>query len=136
MAEKLGKKSLKRVWEEREELQEQHEKVKQRYQEKNKELQTLMDDKENEISELKKQKEEMQTTIQKLESDSKADKKKIRMLVRNNQKKRKLLDSEEIKYWQDYLERPIEDDEDRERYEELEACLHSSDESADESDDN
>ena len=141
MAEELGKKSLKRVWEEREELQEEHDKIKRRYQENNKELQKLMDDKENEISQLKKQNEEMQKMIQdlqkqsqKLQASSKADQKKIRMLVKNNNKKRKLLESDEIMYWNEYALQEAEDDEAQERYEELEACWYSSAESADESD--
>ena len=95
-----------------------------------------MDDKENEISELKKQNEEMQRKIQKLESNSKAVQKKIRMLVRNNQKKRKLLEADGIvRGWNEYhaLREP-DDDEDQERYEELEACWYSSAESADDSD--
>ena len=135
MTEEFGKKGLKRVWEERESLQKQHDEIKKRYQENNEALQKIMSEKENEISQLKKQNEEMQATIQKLESNSKADQKKIRMLIKNNEKKRKLLNSPAIvDGWNEYSLCEAEDDEAQERWEELEACWKSSEESADESD--
>ena len=135
MTEEFGKKGLKRVWEERESLQKQHDEIKKRFQENNKALQKIMDEKENEISQLKKQNEQMKATIQKLESNSKADQKKIRMLTKNNAKKRKLLNSPGIvDGWNEYSLCEGEDDEAQKRWEELEACWKSSEESADESD--
>ena len=126
---------LKRVWEERLELQEQHGKIKRKYQENNEAMRRLIDDKEQEINQLRKQNEEMRKMIQELESKSKADQKKIRMHVRNNAKKRKLLDAGFIRdAWDVYsLEEP-DDDEGQKRWEELECCWNSSDESADEAD--
>ena len=99
-------------------------------------LQKIMDEKENEISQLKKQNEQMKATIQKLESNSKADQKKIRMLTKNNAKKRKLLNSPGVvDGWNEYSLCEGEDDEAQKRWEELEACWASSEESSDESDD-
>ena len=137
-----NKENLKRVWEERLTLQEQHGKIKRKYQENNEVLQKLIDGKENEISELRKKNEELQIAIQKLtkqnqnlEANSKVDQKKIRMLVKNNNKKRKLLDcSWIVDGWNEYALTEVDDDEERERYEELERCWVSSDESADELD--
>ena len=126
---------LKRVWEERLELQEQHGKIKRKYQENNEAMRRLIDDKEREIDQLKKQNEEMRKMIQELESNSKADQKKIRMLVKNNEKKQKLLSAPEIvQAWNEWSIREPEDDEEQERWEELEGCWNSSDESADEAD--
>ena len=133
MAPKIeNNKKLKRVWEDlqeelRLELQEQH---------------RMIMDKELEINQLRKQNEQMQKAINNLkkqnsslESKSKADQKKIRRLVKNNAKKRKLLDAGFIRdAWDVYsLEEP-DDDEGQKRWEELECCWNSSDESADEAD--
>ena len=126
---------LKRVWEERLELQEQHGKIKRKYHENNEAMRKLIDDKEQVINQLRKQNEEMRKTIQGLESNSKADQKKIRMLVKNNEKKQKLLSAPEIvQAWNEWSIREPEDDEEQERWEELEGCWNSSDESADEAD--
>ena len=126
---------LKRVWEERLELQEQHGKIKQKYQENNQAMRKLIEDKEQEIDQLRKLNEQMRKTIQDLESNSKADQKKIRMLVKNNEKKDKLLSAPEIvQAWNEWSIREPEDDEEQERWEELEGCWNSSEESADETD--
>ena len=67
----------------------------------------------------------------------KADQKKIRMLVKNNEKKRKLLYSEAMK-WDEYAEKETEGEEynqeKNKRFKELDACWDSSEESADEVD--
>ena len=73
---KSGRK-LKRVWEERLELQEQHGKIKRKYHENNEAMRKLIDDKEQVINQLRKQNEEMRKMIQELESNSKADQKKL-----------------------------------------------------------
>ena len=129
---------LKRVWEERLELQEQHGKIKQKYQENNQAMRKLIEDKEQEIDQLRKQNEQMRKTIQELESSSKADQKKIRMLTKNNAKKRKLLRLDAIvEGWNEWGMAGDErgpDDEEQEKWEELEGCWKSSDESADEAD--
>ena len=136
MAQKMeNNKKLKRVWEERLELQEQHGKIKQKYQENNEAMRKLIDGKEQEINQLRKQNEQMRKTIQDLETNTKACQKKIRMLVKNNAKKRKLLSTPAIvNGWNEWsLEEP-EDEEEQEAWEELETCWKSSDESADEAD--
>ena len=133
---------LKRVWEKRLELEEQHGKIKQKYLENNEGMCKLIEDKELENSQLRKQNEQMQKTINNLkkqnyylESKSKADQKKIRNLVKNNAKKRKLLDAEFITdAWDIYSLEESDDDEGQKRWEELEGCWNSSDESADEAD--
>ena len=129
MAQKIeSNKKLKRVREEPLELQEQQG--------------NIMDKELLETNQLRKENEQMQKTINNLkkqnsslESKSKADQKKIRMLVKNNAKKRKLLDAGFIRdAWDVYsLEEP-DDDEGQKRWEELECCWNSSDESADEAD--
>ena len=129
-----AKENLKWVCGEQLKLQEQNGKIKPKYLE-NKEVLELLQQK-------LKENEEMQITIQKLqkqnqelEANSKADQKRIRMLVKNNKKKRKLLDSQAIAVgWEHYALCETEDDEGQKRYEELEACWMSSDESADELD--
>ena len=93
--------NLKRCWAERWSLQEQQIKTKQRKEE----LEKLLDEKEKENYDLKKHNEQLQTTIEKLQhknselqSNAKADKTKMRTLEKNNEKKRKLLESEAIKF--------------------------------------
>ena len=101
-------------------------------------MRRLIDDKEQEINQLRKQNEDMRKMIRELESNSKADQKKIRMLIKNNAKKRKLLRTDAIvQGWNEWTmagdERCL-DDEEQEKWEELDACWKSSDESADEAD--
>ena len=129
MAQRIeSNKKLKRVREEPLELQEQQG--------------NIMDKELLETNQLRKENEQMQKTINNLKKQnsylkfkSKADQKKIRMHVRNNAKKRKLLDAGFIRdAWDVYsLEEP-DDDEGQKRWEELECCWNSSDESADEAD--
>ena len=129
MAQKIeSNKKLKRVREEPLELQEQQG--------------NIMDKELLETNQLRKENEQMQKTINNLKkqnsylkSKSKADQKKIRMHVRNNAKKRKLLDAGFIRdAWDAYSLEEADDDEGQKRWEELEGCWNSSDESADEAD--
>ena len=87
-----------------------------------------------EISKLKQQIEKLTTRVKNLVANSKDQEKKIRTLRKNNAKKWKLLTAEELrdKSWNDYA-LTIFNEKDIERYEELENCWYSSDESADES---
>ena len=93
--------NLKRCWTERWSLQEQQIKTKQRKEE----LEKLLDEKVKDNYDLKKHNEQLQTTIEKLQhknselqSNAKADKTKLRTLEKNNEKKRKLLESEAMKF--------------------------------------
>ena len=122
-------KELKRIWVELQEL-------KHKYQEDKEAMRKLIDDTEQDIDKLRKQNELMRKTIQDFESDSKADQKKIRMLVKNNAKKRKFMSAPEIADgWLKWsMECKPDDEEKHERWEELDACWFSSEESADEAD--
>ena len=69
------------------------------------ELEKLLDEKVKDNYDLKKYNEQLQTTIEKLQhknnelqSNAKADKTKLRTLEKNNEKKRKLLESEAMKF--------------------------------------
>jgi len=98
-------------------------------------------DKENEIEnfqryeilKLKKRVEELTKKVKNLAADSKSQKKTIRKLRKNNLKKWKLLTAEELRNmsWNEYA-LTIFNEEEIERYEELENCWYSSEESADE----
>ena len=150
-----GKSNLKRVLDEQLELQHQHGEIKRKYKENNELLRKFMDDSERENSKLKKRIVHMEKVIQnrieiiqklqnriyQLNANSRADQKKIRMLVKNNEKKRKLLNSNAIcNGWNEYAlaspdgENSDEIEEEYERYAELDACWKSSEESADEVD--
>ena len=87
-----------------------------------------------EISKLKERIEKLTMRVKNLVANSKDQEKKIRTLRKNNQKKWKLLTAEELrdKSWNDYA-LTIFNEKDIERYEELENCWYSSEESADES---
>ena len=87
-----------------------------------------------EISKLKQQIEKLTTRVKNLVANSKDQEKKIRTLRKNNAKKWKLLTAEELrdKSWNDYA-LTIFNEKEIDRYEELENCWYSSEESADES---
>ena len=87
-----------------------------------------------EISKLKERIEKLTTRVKNLVAISKDQEKKIRTLRKNNQKKWKLLTAEELrdKSWNDYA-LTIFNEKEIDRYEELENCWYSSEESADES---
>ena len=87
-----------------------------------------------EISKLKERIEKLTTRVKNLVANSKDQEKKIRTLRKNNQKKWKLLTAEELrdKSWNDYA-LTIFNEKEIDRYEELENCWYSSEESADES---
>ena len=99
-------------------------------------------DKENEIEnfqryeilKLKKRVEELTKKVKNLAADSKSQKKTIRKLRKNNLKKWKLLTADELRNmsWNEYA-LTIFNEKEIERYEELENCWYSSEESADES---
>ena len=120
--------SLKTVGEEPEALQEHHGREKE-----NSPLGTIkknfIDYQRKEISQLQNRNEQLKKMIQKLEhqnqeleSISKANQNEIRLLVRNNEKKRKLR-----RKFEKILEAlcEVDNDEDLERYEELLVCLNS-----------
>ena len=98
-------------------------------------------DKENEIEnfqryeilKLKKRVEELTKKVKNLAADSKSQKKTIRKLRKNNLKKWKLLTADELRNmsWNEYA-LTIFNEKEIERYEELENCWYSSEESADE----
>lgn len=98
-------------------------------------------DKENEIEnlqrfeilKLQKRVEKLTKKVKNLAAVSKSQKKKIRMLEKNNEKKWKLLTAEELRNmsWNEYV-LTIVNEKEIERYEELENCWYSSEESADE----
>ena len=98
-------------------------------------------DKENEIEnfqryeilKLKRRVEELTKKVKNLAADSKSQKKTIRKLRKNNLKKWKLLTADELRNvsWNEYA-LTIFNEEEIERYEELENCWYSSEESADE----
>ena len=87
-----------------------------------------------EISKLKQQIEKLTTRVKNLVANSKYQEKKIRTLRKNNAKKWKLLTAEELrdKSWNDYA-LTIFNEKEIDRYEELENCWYSSEESPDES---
>ena len=87
-----------------------------------------------EISKLKERIEKLTTRVKNLVANSKDQEKKIRTLRKNNAKKWKLLTAEELrdKSWNDYA-LTIFNEKEIDRYEELENCWYSSEESADES---
>ena len=87
-----------------------------------------------EISKLKERIEKLTTRVKNLVANSKYQEKKIRTLRKNNAKKWKLLTAEELrdKSWNDYA-LTIFNEKEIDRYEELENCWYSSEESADES---
>ena len=101
----------------------------------------IFPDKENEIEnlqrfeilKLQKRVEKLTKKVKKLAAVSKSQKKKIRMLEKNNEKKWKLLTAEELRNmsWNEYV-LTIVNEKEIERYEELENCWYSSEESADE----
>ena len=98
-------------------------------------------DKENEIEnfqryeilKLKRRVEELTKKVKNLAADSKSQKKTIRKLRKNNLKKWKLLTADELRNmsWNEYA-LTIFNEKEIERYEELENCWYSSEESADE----
>ena len=101
----------------------------------------IFPDKENEIEnlqrfeilKLQKRVEKLTKKVKNLAAVSKSQKKKIRMLEKNNEKKWKLLTAEELRNmsWNEYV-LTIVNEKEIERYEELENCWYSSEESADE----
>ena len=101
----------------------------------------IFPDKENEIEnlqrfeilKLQKRVEKLTKKVKNLAAVSKSQKKKIRLLEKNNEKKWKLLTAEELRNmsWNEYV-LTIVNEKEIERYEELENCWYSSEESADE----
>ena len=86
-----------------------------------------------EILKLKRRVEELTRKVKNLVADSKSQKKTIRVLRKNNLKKWKLLTADELRNmsWNEYA-LTIFNEKEIERYEELENCWYSSEESADE----
>lgn len=87
-----------------------------------------------EILKLKKRIEKLTTRVQNLVTARRSQEKHIRRLRKSNKRKWKLLTAEELrdKSWNEYA-LTIFNEKDIERYEELENCWYSSEESADES---
>ena len=148
------KSNLKTILDEQLELQHQHGDIRRKYRENNELLRKFIAESEQENSKLKQRIElyekiihntqcrveiiqKLQNRIFELNAKSRADQKKMRMLVKNNEKKRKLLHSEAMK-WDEYAGKEPEGEdyteEEYKQFEELEACWESSEESSDEVD--